>query len=298
MKKVILTGCAGYIGSELSKKIVGSGFKLFGVDNLRFKQNIPSIFDNKETEFILEDITKQTTVKFLIKDINPDFIIHLAGIVGMDACKNNPEDAIMVNTESTRLILDNINSDVKFIIPNTNSQYGTVEENILCSEKTPTNPISLYSITKCLAESLTTSKDNTLCLRLATVFGVSERMRDDLMINFFVKKCINEKKLDIFEPNFKRNFISIDNVTNALVFGLNNNIRGIFNVGDDSLNMTKGELAKKISQRLNVPFSIIEGFDPDKRNYNCSSQKIYDMGFRINIDFNSQINNLIKYYKN
>lgn len=295
--KVLLTGCAGYIGSVLSDKLLNN-YDFVGVDNLRFEQPLPKAF--QKTKFIQTDLTILDNVKKVIDEVKPDVVIHLAGMVGMPICNKYPVDATMVNVESARLLLHSTDESVRFLYPNSNSMYGTVKEDILCDELTPCNPISLYAVTKCIAEDLVLTRKNSVSLRLATVYGVSEtRMRSDLLINSFVKILVETGKLDIFEHYFKRNFIHIEDVANAFIFAIEHpEMSGKFNLGDDKLNTTKGELAKNIANIVGgeVTFNA-NGEDPDKRNYNISSSKLYSYGYQIQTNFTESILKLKEYYE-
>jgi len=300
-KIVLVTGAGGYIGSVLCEKLYRAGYEVWGVDNLFFGQQFVDYIGNPDAPILLTgDITKLETIKKALVVAMPDVVIHLAAMVGMPICKANPELAIMVNTEATRLFLENIAPEVKFIAPNTNSQYGNVGADVLCTEDTPTDPISLYSVTKCISEALVLNRPNSVSLRLATVYGLSPtRMRDDLLVNSFVKKLVQEGTIDMFEPHYKRNFINIVDVSNAFIHAIEADLEGVYNVGDDALNTTKGELAQNIANIVGgtVTFNS-EGKDPDQRNYNCSSQKLYNTGFSIQTDFKEEILKLKEYYSN
>lgn len=291
MKRVLVTGAGGYIGNELCQQITQKGWTVFGVDNLRFGQDKPDIHF-----FAKGDVTDISFMRDILRETHPDAIVHLAALVGMPICKANPEEATMVNVESTRLLLENIGSEVKFIAPNTNSQYG--QQKGLCTEESPTNPISLYSVTKCISESLVLNRPNSVSLRLATVYGLSsKRMRNELLINFMTKKLV-DSELSIYEPNFMRGAVHIRDVANAFIHAIDNDLKGIYNVGDDELNMTKLELANKIANIVGGNVIIGEGEDVDKRDYNVSSQKLYDTNFRIQTNFEENIKELAEYYRN
>lgn len=291
-KRVLVTGAAGYIGNELVEQLIHNGDSAYAVDNLMFGQGAPNTIYFKQA-----DITDINVIREVLDWAKPDVIVHLAALVGMPICKKNPELATMVNVESTRLLLENISPEVQFIQPCTNSQYGTVEGDVLCDENTPTNPISLYAVTKCISEALVLNRPNSVSLRLATVYGLQERrMRSDLLVNFFVKELVQKGKLEIFEPHYKRNMINIKDVARAFVHSLNNNLEGVYNVGDDSLNSTKGELAQNVANIVGGEITIGEGEDPDKRNYNVSSAKFYNTGYNIETDFDVNVRVLANYY--
>ncbi len=294
-KRILITGGAGYIGNELVEQLIHNGDSAYVVDNLMFCQEEPNTIYFKE-----RDITKINVIKEVLNWSKPDAIVHLAALVGMPICKKNPEMATMVNVESTRLLLENIGPEVQFIQPCTNSQYGTVAGDILCTEETPTNPISLYAVTKCISEALVLNRPNSVSLRLATVYGLQERrMRSDLLVNFFVKTLVQKKELVLFEPEFKRNMINIRDVARAFVHTIDKGLEGVYNVGDDALNSTKGELAQKVADIVGGKVTVsTEGEDPDKRNYNVSSAKFYNTGYNIETDFDKRVIELAEYYRN
>ncbi len=298
MKRVLVTGAAGYIGSILCEKLYRAGHDVWGADNLFFGQKFVDYVGDADAPILLTgDITKLETIKKAITVARPQVVIHLAAMVGMPICKKNPELAIMVNTEATRLLLENIDPDVKFIAPNTNSQYGQQKD--ICTEDSPTNPISLYSVTKCISEALVLNRPNSVSLRLATVYGLSPtRMRDELLINFFVRKLVQDKVLELYEPQFMRGAVHIEDVTNAFIYAIENDLTGVYNVGDDSLNASKLDLAQNIANIVGGEVIIGEGEDVDKRDYKVSSQKLYDAGFRIQTNFEDNIKELAKYYGN
>lgn len=297
MKKILVSGAAGYIGSILCPKLLKKEYKVYGVDNFRFNQAIPHCFKSGAYLY-LGDVTQKDTLRDYINKVRPDVIIHLSALVGMPICLNNPAEAVMVNTESTRLLLEIIkDTDIKLLTANTNSQYGTQPG--ICTEESPTNPISLYSVTKCISEALVLNRPNSTCLRLATVYGVSKtRMRDELLLNFFVKSLVQNGTLELYQPEFMRGAVHIEDVSNAFIHAIENNLTGVYNVGDDNLNMTKLKLAQKVADIVGGRVTIGEGEDIDKRDYNVSSAKIYATGFQIQTDFEDNIRELADYYNN
>jgi nucleoside-diphosphate-sugar epimerase len=299
MKQVFVTGAAGYIGSVLCQKLISRGYLVCGIDNLYFNQQPPICFDksfhDNRAIFFNKDITSKKVIDQIVENFKPDAVIHLAAFVGMSICQKNPEQSIMVNTEATRLLLERIESYTKFIAPNTNSQYG--QQKGLCTEESPTNPISLYSVTKCISEALVLNRPNSVSLRLATVYGLSQtRMRNELLVNFMTKELV-KGELSIYEPDFMRGAVHINDVSNAFIHAIENDLEGIYNVGDDELNMTKLELANKIANIVGGNVIIGEGEDVDKRDYNVSSAKLYSSGFRIETDFEENIKELAEYYR-
>ena len=211
MKKILITGGGGYIGSMLSTELINLGHTVTVVDLLKFDQtSLDHLYFHKKFKFINEDVRKTKIIKKLIK--NNDFIIPLAALVGAPLCEKFKKDAVTTNLSAIKLILKYISKKNKLIYLTTNSGYGIGEKNKFCDENSPLKPISLYGQTKCDAEKEVMKHKNVVSFRLATVFGASYRMRSDLLVNNFVQTAVNKKKLKIFEPYFRRNFIHIKDV--------------------------------------------------------------------------------------
>ena len=300
MKKILITGAAGYIGSMLTTKLVELGFNVLAVDLLKYDKNsLSHLFYYNNFSFLKADITKPTVVKKIIKNV--DYIIPLAALVGAPLCEKYKAQAKKVNVSSIKLILRFIKKNQKIIYPTTNSGYGVGEKNKYCDENSPLRPISLYGVTKAEAERLILNHKNSICFRLATVFGFSYRMRTDLLVNNFVEKSVRKKILEIFEPNFRRNFIHIRDVSSAIIFAINNFNKlknNVFNLGLSSANLTKLALAKKIKKYYkNVKIVIIKNAsDPDKRDYFVSNKKIEKSGFKPSISLDIGIKELLKLF--
>ena len=202
-----------------------------------------------------------------------------------------------------KLILKNIKKQHKIIYLTTNSGYGIGEKNKFCDENSPLKPISLYGKTKCDAEDEVKKFKNTVSFRLATVFGASYRMRSDLLVNNFVQRAVKTNRIDVFEPNFRRNFIHVKDVVKGIVFAINNFNKiksNVYNLGLSSANITKINLAKKIkNQHKSLIIKVIKNkSDPDKRDYFVSNKKIEKKGFKANISIEQGIRELIKVFRN
>ena len=259
MKKILITGGAGYIGSKLCTQLISEGFEVTVVDRMQFSKNsLEHLIYNKNFKLFKEDVRNKKLMKNLI--LKNDYIIPLAALVGAPLCQKNKKLAKEINYECIKYIIENINNK-KIIYLNTNSGYGIGEKGKFCDEESPLNPISLYGKTKCDAEKEVIKSKNFVCFRLATVFGYSYRMRTDLLINDFTYKLLKQKKLTLFEPHFRRNFININDVVGAIIYSINNFHRfknNIFNLGLSEANYTKLQLAKKIKKLLQVSLIMLE----------------------------------------
>ena len=215
--KILLTGGAGYIGSLLATELVNKGHKLTVIDRVDFNlQALNHLFYNKNFEFIRKDLLKIKFNELKIKKY--DLVIPLAALVGAPLCAKKPREAKKINQLWIEELIDNLKKNQKIIYPTTNSGYGVGEKNKYCNENSPLKPISLYGKTKVASENVILSHNNSISFRLATIFGCSYRMRTDLMVNNFTLRALKEKKLEIFEPHFRRNFIHIRDVINVYVF--------------------------------------------------------------------------------
>ncbi len=298
MENILILGGAGYTGSALTHLLVKKKYNVTVVDNFLFKEDVfNTLFKYENFNVIKKDV--RDIEKSFIKKF--DVIFPLAAIVGAPACEKYKFDAISINKESLKKICSYTSKGQKIIYPTTNSGYGATSGEIKCNENTPLNPISLYGKLKKEVEDIVMSRENSISFRLATVFGVAPRHRIDLLVNDFVYKAMNDRSLVLFEENFKRNFVHVDDVAEAYLYSLEkfselkNNI---YNLGLSTANLTKKELALKIKEYLpNTEIISSEiGKDPDKRNYIVSNEKIEKAGFRAKRSLDLGIKELIKYY--
>ena len=302
MEKILITGGAGYIGSMLCTKLLSLGHKITVVDLLKYEKNsLSHLFYHKNFQFIKDDVTKTSVVKRIIKKQN--IIIPLAALVGAPLCAKNKKQTIKTNVTSIEIILKYIKGNQKLIYPTTNSGYGIGQKDKFCDENSPLNPISLYGTTKLQAEKLIMTHKNSVAFRLATVFGFSYRMRTDLLVNNFVERAVKTKKLDIFEPHFRRNYVHIIDVVDAFVFAIQNfnKVKGnVFNLGLSSANLSKLMLAKKIKENYKaVKIKIIKNkSDPDKRDYFVSNKKKKKAGFKPSVSLDQGIKELVTLFSN
>jgi nucleoside-diphosphate-sugar epimerase len=299
MKKVLITGGAGYLGSVLTEVLLGKDYQVTVLDNLIYKQTSVAPFAHHPNfDFVFGDVTNESLLKSLVE--THDVIIPLAAIVGMPACKAQPELTVKVNYEQVRNITKWITKDQKVIIPNTNSQYGSSTE--IITEDSPFKPLSLYAETKCNAEKAVLDSGNGIALRLATVFGMSYRMRMDLLVQDFVYKAITDGYLVLFESHFIRNYIHIRDIAGAFLFMIENYEKcnnNAFNVGLTSANCTKLELAQTIQKYVPDLVIVENNFkqDFDQRNYMVSNFKLENAGWVPTFTLEDGIKELIKGYQ-
>ena len=298
--KILITGGAGYIGSILSTKLISLNFQVTVIDKLMFDKNsLSHLFSDKNFEFIYGDVRNKRLIDKEIK--KHDIIIPLAALVGAPLCDKYPKLTKEINLDNIKYIISRLKKNQKIIYPNTNSGYGIGKKGKFCDENSPLNPISLYGKTKVEAEKLILKYKNSVVFRLATVFGYSYRMRTDLLVNFLVNKAVTNKKLEIFEPHFRRNYIHVIDVVNAFIFAINNfsKMRGnIYNVGLSNANLTKIQLANKIKKYVEkTKVNILKNKkDPDKRDYFVSNKKIEKLGFKPSVSLDDGITELKNIY--
>jgi len=296
-EKILITGGAGYIGSMLVTKLIEKGYRVTVIDTLQFSKNsLNHLFVHKNFNFIYGDVRNKNLIKKNIEKHN--IIIPLAALVGAPLCEKYKKEAKEINFESIKYMLKIVNKKQKIIFPTTNSGYGIGQKEKYCDENSPLNPISFYGKTKAEAEKIVLEFENSICFRLATIFGYSYRMRTDLLVNNFVYKALKFKKLKLYEPHFRRNYIHIIDVVRAFIFAIKNFNKlksNTYNLGLSSANLTKLMLAKKIKKQFKeVKISIIRNRkDPDQRDYFVSNKKIEKKGFKPIISLEEGIAELL-----
>lgn len=297
---ILITGGAGYIGSVLTPYLLNLGFSVTVLDNLYYKQHsLLHCFSNPRFQFIQGDACNEALIQQEMK--KADVIIPLAAIVGAPACDHNPLLATQLNYDALIKILHYSSENQCILYPNTNSGYGIGEKQSLCTEKTPLKPISLYGKLKVQAEDELLSSGRAVAFRLATVFGISPRMRLDLLVNDFTFRACQDRCIVLFEEHFKRNFIHVRDVAHAFHFGILNfsQMRGeAYNVGLSSANLSKRELCEKIKTFLPKLYihSATIGEDPDKRDYIVSNEKLEALGWQPQVSLEDGIKEIISAY--
>lgn len=299
--RILITGGAGYIGSILVPELLKREYEVIVVDNFMYNQTpLLDCCNNPKLKIICGDARDKGLISRLIQNV--DAIFPLACLTGAPLCSKDPIGAKTTNFDAVKMILELRNKDQIIIFPTTNSGYGIGQEGIYCSEDTPLNPISLYGQLKVDIEKLLLGAGNCITLRLATVMGISPRMRLDLLVNDFVYRAVNDRFLVLFEPHFKRNYVHIRDVAKAFIHCIGNFDKmkdEPYNVGLSNANISKWELCHEIKKQL-PDFYFVEaeiGEDPDKRNYIVSNEKIEKTGWKPDYSLQDTIIELIKGYQ-
>jgi len=302
MKKILVTGGAGYIGSVLVPELLRAGHEVTVIDNFMYGQtSLLDVCNYKTLTIVRGDVRDEKLMVKHIKD--KDFILPLACIVGAPACDRDPIAARTVNLEAVQMILKLREPSQKIIFPNTNSGYGRMQEGVAyCDETNPLLPISIYGKLKVQMEQELLKSGNAITLRLATVFGSSPRMRTDLLVNDFVYRAMMDRTVVLFEAHFTRNYIHVRDVGLAFMHAIENfdaMKNEPYNVGLTNANLSKSELCAEIKKYL-PQFVYVEsaiGEDPDKRNYVVSNEKIEKTGFKPQYSLEDGIVELMKTYQ-
>ena len=294
--RILVTGGAGYVGSTLVPLLLEHGHKVRVFDSLKFGgAGLLPCCQSSDFELIKGDVTDADALGKVLNDI--DAVVHLAAIVGYPACKKEPQVAQNTNVEGTRNLLALRKPDQKVIFASTGSIYGSIPDYI-CNEDTPTAPITLYGETKATAEKMVLDAGNSVAYRYATAFGVSNRMRLDLMPNDFTYPAVKNRNLIVYEGGFKRTFVHVRDMARSIMFALDkwDSVKDdVYNVGHESMNFTKEDVARKILQHINYYLHFAEvGSDADQRNYEVSYEKIRAKGFETSVDLDRGIVELIQ----
>ena len=297
---ILVTGGAGYLGSTMVPELLSTGHKVTVLDNFMFKQSsLNHCCYHPNFSIVKGDIREKGTMSSLIKSV--DVVIPLAALVGAPLCNLDPIGATTVNHDAIELMLTLLSKEQIVLMPTTNSAYGTGDKNNYCNEESPLRPISQYAIEKVKIEKELMQHPNAISFRLATVFGMSPRMRIDLLVNDFTYRAVNDRFVVLFESHFKRNYIHVRDVSKVFQHALNNLslMKGeIYNVGLSDANISKKELCERIQKQV-TDFVFIDeqiGKDLDQRNYIVSNEKIVSTGFCTEFSLDQGIEELIKGY--
>jgi nucleoside-diphosphate-sugar epimerase len=301
MENILVTGGAGYIGSILTENLLELGFYVTVVDNFMYKQaSLNHLCHNSRFNIVNGDIRNEKVIAPLMK--KADTIIPLAALVGAPLCNKDVVGADTTNKEAIYTMLKHKSKDQRIIMPTTNSAYGSGDENNFCTEESPLNPISKYAIDKVLVEKELMEHQNVISYRLATVFGMSPRMRTDLLVNDLTYRAVNDGYVIIFEGHFKRNYIHVRDVCDAFlhaIYNFDDMKDQIYNVGLSTANVSKLELCE-IIKKFVPEFTIVEGEikkDPDQRNYIVSNAKLEATGFEPMFTLEHGVVELLKGYR-
>ena len=297
-QNILVTGGAGYLGSTMVPDLLAAGHKVTVLDNFMFKQSsLNHVCNHPEFSVVKGDIRMEQTVAPLLK--KADIIIPLAALVGAPLCNLDPIGATTINHDAITLMLKLMSREQVVLMPTTNSAYGTGDKDHFCTEDSPLRPISQYAIEKVKIEQELMQRENAISFRLATVFGMSPRMRIDLLVNDFTYRAVHDRFVVLFESSFKRNYVHVRDVSRAFQHAILNfdKMKGqIYNVGLSDANISKKELCEAIKKHV-PDFTFVDapvGKDPDQRNYIVSNAKIEATGYKTAVSLGLGIAELIK----
>jgi nucleoside-diphosphate-sugar epimerase len=298
--KILVTGGAGYIGAVLVRALLHAGYEVTVVDNFMYQENsLASCCAHPLFQVVHGDVRIMDIMAPLLA--KADVVIPLAALVGAPLCDRDPITATAVNRDAVAELLRHAGKDQTVLVPITNSGYGIGEPGKLCTEESPLRPVSRYGRDKVELERMIMDRGNAISFRLATVFGMSPRMRIDLLVNDFTYRAVTDRCIVLFESQMKRNFIHVRDVARAFLHGLVEFDRlrdQIYNIGLSDANLSKLELCKRIREHVRS-LTILEaptGADPDKRDYIVSNTKIEATGYKPIYSLDDGIRELIKGY--
>lgn len=296
--QILVTGGAGYLGSTLVPELLAAGHKVTVLDNFMYHQNsLAHVCHHPGFEVVRGDVRSESAVLPLLR--KADIVIPLAAYVGAPLCARDPVGATTINHDAIVTMLKHASKHQRILMPTTNSAYGSGDATHRCTEDSPLRPISLYAIEKVKVEKELMQHPNAISFRLATVFGMSPRMRIDLLVNDFTYRAVHDRFVVLFEAGFKRNYIHVRDVARAFLHGIDHyeKMNGqIFNVGLSDANVSKQELCQIIQKQV-PDFTFVEapiGRDPDQRNYIVSNAKIEATGYRPRVSLEAGVRELIK----
>lgn len=293
--KILVTGGAGYIGTTLLPLLLERGYDVTVFDTLLFG-GLPLIpfFRNPQFHFIKGDVRDKEALRSVVE--GKDIVIHLAAIVGFPACRENPELAETTNVDGARNLAEVIKPGQYVLVGSTGSNYGALSDEV-CTEETPLNPLSIYGKTKTEAEHILMKTGQATAYRFATAFGISPRLRLDLLINDLTYQGLKQKYMVIYESHFMRTFIHVHDIARSFMFAVDNRAKmqgQVYNVGNESMNYSKRAICDMIAKKTGAYVHYADvGEDADKRNYVVSYKKIRDLGFETTISVEQGIDELV-----
>lgn len=297
---ILVTGGAGYLGSIMVSDLLYAGYKVTVLDNFMYRQaSLNHVCYHPNFSVVKGDIRIESVMAPLMK--KADIIIPLAALVGAPICNLDPVGATTVNHDAIFMMLKHLSREQIVLMPTTNSAYGTGDENNFCTEESPLRPVSQYAIEKVGIERELMQRENAISFRLATVFGMSPRMRIDLLVNDFTYRAVYDRFVVLFESSFKRNYVHVRDVSRVFQHAIINfdKMKGqVYNVGLSEANVSKRELCEHIQKQV-PDFTFIDapvGKDPDQRNYVVSNAKLEATGFKTSVSLDAGISELIKGY--
>jgi len=296
--QILVTGGAGYLGSTLVPELLAAGHRVTVLDNFMYHQNsLAHVCHHPGFDVVRGDVRSESAVLPLLK--KADIVIPLAAYVGAPLCARDPVGASSTNHDAIVMMLKHVSKHQRILMPTTNSAYGSGDEKNFCTEDSPLRPMSLYAIEKVKVEKELLQHPNATSFRLATVFGMSPRMRIDLLVNDFTYRAVHDRFVVLFEAGFKRNYIHVRDIARVFMHGIDHYEKTngqIFNVGLSDANVSKRELCLAIQKQV-PEFTFIEapiGKDPDQRNYIVSNSRIEATGYQPQVSLDAGIRELIK----
>jgi nucleoside-diphosphate-sugar epimerase len=293
--RIVVTGGAGYVGSALVPLLLRAGHDVHVYDNLMWGGgSLLPHFLHPRFRFTEGDVRDGAALRVALRDA--DAVVHLAALVGYPLCKKLPRDAVEVNLEGSRRVVELAPDDAFLVYASTGSNYGEVVG--VCTEDTPLNPLSLYGETKTAAEALFVARPRAVSLRFATAFGIAPRLRLDLMINDFVWQALHRRHLVVYEKHFRRTFLHVTDIARAILFALEQREAlgaPVFNIGHESLNFTKEDICVLIRRQVDFVVYYAEfGQDDDRRDYHVDYGRARAAGFRTHVDIDAGLDELVR----
>lgn len=292
-KNVLITGGAGFFGSKLTEKFLDKGYNVTVYDNLSFSDDgVKPFLSNDKYQFINGCVTDLSLLESVAA--KNDIIINLAAYVGEPICKANKDTVYKINTDSAIFLSKFCNDNNKqFLFLSTCSNYG--KNDSMVDENSELNPLGLYSDSKIKAENyIIENVKSYLILRCATLFGVSHRMRVDLTINQFLYEINEDGFVSVYGEEAWRPYLHVEDACNMIIISLEENLTGVYNLGDETLNYTKKQI---VDELLNYKEFVVEQVDwDDPRDYQVDFTKLRSkIDYKIKFDLKSGIEELSNY---